>query len=96
MNFDSFNTFAIRLVGDYAAKSTAQVKGKPCLIRASLIRNTKKLYLLTDGNHLLIKLIKFKKENKLFTSSPDCIVCSTLSLNITLFIIIYLLLFSFI
>jgi hypothetical protein len=56
MNFDSFNTFAIWLVVEYVTKNTADVKVGPRLIRVSLIRNAKKLTLLTDGNHLLISL----------------------------------------
>ncbi|ARP84078.1 epimerase [Bordetella genomosp. 8] len=37
--FGSFNLFAIGLVGEYVAKIMLEVKGRPRLIRASLIRN---------------------------------------------------------
>jgi dolichol-phosphate mannosyltransferase len=37
--FGSFNLFAIGLVGEYVAKIMQEVKGRPRLIRASLIRN---------------------------------------------------------
>ncbi len=47
--FGSFNTFAIGLVGEYIAKIMAEVKGRPRLIRAALIRNGKTTKLLPDG-----------------------------------------------
>lgn len=37
--FGSFNLFAIGMVGEYIAKIMAEVKGRPRLIRSSLIRN---------------------------------------------------------
>ena len=37
--FGSFNLFAIGMVGEYVAKIMAEVKGRPRLIRSSLIRN---------------------------------------------------------
>jgi dolichol-phosphate mannosyltransferase len=47
--FGSFNLFAIGLVGEYVAKIMAEVKGRPRLIRAALIRNGKTTELLPDG-----------------------------------------------
>ncbi|MES2626566.1 MAG: NAD-dependent epimerase/dehydratase family protein [Pseudomonadota bacterium] len=47
--FGSFNTFAIGLVGEYVAKIMAEVKGRPRLIRAALIRNGELTVLLPDG-----------------------------------------------
>ena len=47
--FGSFNIFAIGLVGEYVAKIMAEVKGRPRLIRAALIRNGKTTELLPDG-----------------------------------------------
>lgn len=47
--FGSFNIFAIGLVGEYVAKIMAEVKGRPRLIRAALIRNGKSTELLPDG-----------------------------------------------
>jgi dolichol-phosphate mannosyltransferase len=47
--FGSFNLFAIGLVGEYVAKIMAEVKGRPRLIRAALIRNGKSTELLPDG-----------------------------------------------
>jgi len=47
--FGSFNLFAIGLVGEYVAKIMAEVKGRPRLIRAALIRNGKATELLPDG-----------------------------------------------
>lgn len=47
--FGSANLFAIGLVGEYVAKIMAEVKGRPRLIRASLIRNGKSTDLLPDG-----------------------------------------------
>jgi dolichol-phosphate mannosyltransferase len=37
--FGSFNLFAIGMVGEYVAKIMSEVKGRPRLIRTSLIRN---------------------------------------------------------
>lgn len=37
--FGSFNLFAVGLVGEYVSKIMAEVKGRPRLIRTSLIRN---------------------------------------------------------
>ena len=47
--FGSFNIFAIGLVGEYVAKIMAEVKGRPRLIRAALIRNGECTVLLPDG-----------------------------------------------
>lgn len=47
--FGSFNIFAIGLVGEYVAKIMAEVKGRPRLIRAALIRNGKSTDLLPNG-----------------------------------------------
>jgi len=47
--FGSFNLFAIGLVGEYVAKIMAEVKGRPRLIRAALIRNGSATELLPDG-----------------------------------------------
>ena len=45
----SFNLFAIGLVGEYVAKIMNEVKGRPRLIRAALIRNGKSTELLPEG-----------------------------------------------
>jgi polyisoprenyl-phosphate glycosyltransferase len=45
----SFNIFAIGLVGEYVAKIMAEVKGRPRLIRAGMIRNGETTRLLPDG-----------------------------------------------
>jgi dolichol-phosphate mannosyltransferase len=47
--FGSLNLFAIGVVGEYIAKIMAEVKGRPRLIRAALIRNGKSTDLLPDG-----------------------------------------------
>jgi dolichol-phosphate mannosyltransferase len=47
--FGSFNLFAIGLVGEYIAKIMAEVKGRPRLIRAALIRDGTSTELLPDG-----------------------------------------------
>ena len=47
--FGSFNLFAIGLVGEYVAKIMAEVKGRPRLIRAALIRNGELTNLLPSG-----------------------------------------------
>ncbi len=47
--FGSANLFAIGLVGEYVAKIMAEVKGRPRLIRAALIRNGATTELLPDG-----------------------------------------------
>jgi len=47
--FGSFNLFAIGLVGEYIAKIMAEVKGRPRLIRAALMRNGETTRLLPDG-----------------------------------------------
>jgi dolichol-phosphate mannosyltransferase len=47
--FGSLNLFAIGLVGEYVAKIMAEVKGRPRLIRAALIRNGESTDLLPDG-----------------------------------------------
>lgn len=50
--FGSFNLFAIGLVGEYVAKIMTEVKGRPRLIRAALIRHGKSVELLPDGKTL--------------------------------------------
>ncbi len=47
--FGSFNLFAIGLVGEYVAKIMEEVKGRPRLIRAALIRHGESTELLPDG-----------------------------------------------
>ncbi len=47
--FGSLNLFAIGLVGEYIAKIMTEVKGRPRLIRAALIRNGESTDLLPDG-----------------------------------------------
>ena len=47
--FGSLNLFAIGLVGEYVAKIMEEVKGRPRLIRAALIRNGESTVLLPDG-----------------------------------------------
>jgi polyisoprenyl-phosphate glycosyltransferase len=47
--FGSVNLFAIGLVGEYVSKIMTEVKGRPRLIRASLIRNGEETELLPDG-----------------------------------------------
>ena len=47
--FGSLNLFAIGLVGEYVAKIMAEVKGRPRLIRAALIRSGKVVDMLPDG-----------------------------------------------
>jgi dolichol-phosphate mannosyltransferase len=47
--FGSVNLFAIGLVGEYISKIMTEVKGRPRLIRASLIRNGEQTELLPDG-----------------------------------------------
>jgi dolichol-phosphate mannosyltransferase len=47
--FGSVNLFAIGLVGEYVSKIMTEVKGRPRLIRASLIRNGERTELLPDG-----------------------------------------------
>ena len=47
--FGSLNLFAIGLVGEYVAKIMAEVKGRPRLIRAALIRNGKSTDMLPDS-----------------------------------------------
>jgi dolichol-phosphate mannosyltransferase len=53
LTFGSLNLFAIGLVGEYVAKIMAEVKGRPRLIRAALIRNGKTTELLPDGKQFL-------------------------------------------
>ncbi len=50
--FGSFNLFAIGVVGEYVAKIMTEVKGRPRLIRAAMIRNGKSTELLPDGKAL--------------------------------------------
>jgi dolichol-phosphate mannosyltransferase len=47
--FGSLNLFAIGLVGEYVSKIMTEVKGRPRLIRTSLIRNGEQTELLPDG-----------------------------------------------
>ncbi|HXP92540.1 MAG TPA: glycosyltransferase family 2 protein, partial [Candidatus Binatia bacterium] len=47
--FGSFNLFAVGLVGEYVAKIMAEVKARPRLIRAALIRGGELTELLPDG-----------------------------------------------
>lgn len=47
--FGSLNIFAVGLVGEYVAKIMAEVKGRPRLIRAALIRRGRTTELLPDG-----------------------------------------------
>ena len=47
--FGSFNLFAVGLVGEYVAKIMIEVKHRPGLIRASLIRKGSIIELLPDG-----------------------------------------------
>jgi nucleoside-diphosphate-sugar epimerase/glycosyltransferase involved in cell wall biosynthesis len=47
--FGSFNIFAVGLVGEYVAKIMLEVKRRPRLIRAGLIRNGVSTDLLPDG-----------------------------------------------
>lgn len=47
--FGSFNIFAIGLVGEYVSKIMTEVKGRPRLIRAAIIRNGSLANLLPDG-----------------------------------------------
>jgi dolichol-phosphate mannosyltransferase len=47
--FGSLNLFAIGLVGEYVSKIMTEVKGRPRLIRSSLIRNGERTELLPDG-----------------------------------------------
>jgi polyisoprenyl-phosphate glycosyltransferase len=47
--FGSLNLFAVGLVGEYIAKIMAEVKGRPRLIRAAMIRNGESVNLLPDG-----------------------------------------------
>jgi dolichol-phosphate mannosyltransferase len=47
--FGSVNLFAIGLVGEYVAKIMMEVKGRPRLIRAALIRHGRSTELLPDG-----------------------------------------------
>lgn len=51
--FGSLNLFAIGLVGEYVAKIMIEVKGRPRLIRAALIRNGKSTDMLPDGKNIL-------------------------------------------
>jgi polyisoprenyl-phosphate glycosyltransferase len=50
--FGSLNLFAIGLVGEYVAKIMAEVKERPRLIRAALIRNGKSTDMLPDGKDI--------------------------------------------
>jgi len=48
--FGAINLFAIGLVGEYVAKIMEEVKGRPRLIRAGLMRNGELSQLLPDGS----------------------------------------------
>lgn len=47
--FGSLNLFAIGLIGEYVAKIMIEVKGRPRLIRAAMIRGGRSTELLPDG-----------------------------------------------
>ncbi len=47
--FGSLNLFAIGIVGEYVAKIMTEVKQRPRLIRAALIRNGQSTDMLPDG-----------------------------------------------
>ena len=47
--FGSFNLFAIGVVGEYVSKIMTEVKGRPRLIRAAMIRGGRSIELLPDG-----------------------------------------------
>jgi dolichol-phosphate mannosyltransferase len=49
--FGSLNLFAIGLVGEYVGKIMIEVKGRPRLIRAGLIRHGQVFEALADGKH---------------------------------------------
>lgn len=49
--FGSFNIFAVGLVGEYVAKIMTEVKGRPRLIRSSIVRNGEATELLPDGKY---------------------------------------------
>jgi len=51
LTFGSLNLFAIALVGEYVAKILEEVKGRPRLIRAAIIRNGEINELLPDGKY---------------------------------------------
>jgi dolichol-phosphate mannosyltransferase len=51
--FGSLNIFAIGVVGEYVAKIMTEVKGRPRLIRATLIRHGKSSNLLPDGKAVI-------------------------------------------
>ncbi|UZE48084.1 glycosyltransferase [Rhodopseudomonas sp. P2A-2r] len=48
--FGALNLFSVGLVGEYIAKILEEVKGRPRLIRAGIIRNGEKSQLLPDGS----------------------------------------------
>ena len=48
--FGAINLFAVGLVGEYVAKIMEEVKGRPRLIRAGLIRDGKVSELQSDGS----------------------------------------------
>jgi nucleoside-diphosphate-sugar epimerase/glycosyltransferase involved in cell wall biosynthesis len=50
--FGSLNLFAVGIVGEYVAKIMVEVKGRPRLIRAAMIRDGKSTDLLADGKAL--------------------------------------------
>jgi dolichol-phosphate mannosyltransferase len=50
--FGSLNLFAIGVVGEYVAKIMIEVKGRPRLIRAAMIRGGRSTELLADGKAL--------------------------------------------
>ncbi|MBW0017772.1 MAG: NAD-dependent epimerase/dehydratase family protein [Mycobacterium sp.] len=52
--FGSFNLFAIGIVGEYVSKIMTEVKERPRLIRASLIRNGEHTELLPDGKAMKV------------------------------------------
>jgi dolichol-phosphate mannosyltransferase len=48
--FGAINLFAVGLVGEYVAKIMEEVKGRPRLIRAGLIRDGEVTELMPDGS----------------------------------------------
>jgi dolichol-phosphate mannosyltransferase len=59
--FGSLNLFAIGLVGEYVSKIMTEVKGRPRLIRASLIRNGEETELLPDGKPARLSAIENRR-----------------------------------
>ena len=49
--FGSLNLFGVGLLGEYISKIIVEVKGRPRLIRSSIVRNGKQTRLLPDGKY---------------------------------------------